>query len=357
MVNATVPGLACSAALLAVVATNMTSRVAAGAGEPLPVAVIMAGPAVADVMVTPSVSPAAFAFTGLPAMVPRLAAKLTAEPDAGTPAFFQLIETAVAVFRGMSMVVAGATSVGVVNAKLALLTVIVCVALVPAAVAVSTSFPVLVPVRTTATWPELLVVPEAGVTVFPEVTVTVIPCSAAPAESLTLNVSGVLALNASELLPLMVTVVPVTSTVLVVVAESAVTVALIGIVRLALLLPRLSLAVTTPFESDTPLALILLTNAVSATGVENVTVLPLTVCLAASNTTAVRSTVAAPEEGICVVLASSWIVAATAVPGAGTVGIGTVGIACPAPQPASTANAAARKSEAENLEMSPPKIF
>ena len=105
-------------------------------------------------------------------------------------------------------------------------------------------------------------------------------------------------------LPLIVMVVPVTSTVLVAAIPSAV--ALTVIVRFALLPPRLSLAVTMPFASDTPLALMSLTNAVSVVApVENVTVLPLIVCLVEVSTMAVRSTVLAPEEGICVVLVSN----------------------------------------------------
>jgi hypothetical protein len=150
--------------------------------------------------------------------------------------------------------------------------------------------------------------PVTGVRTIPfpvcETTLTVTPGSAVPAESLTLNVSGVAELNASELLPLIVIVVPVTSTLLVAVAESAV--AVNAIVRSALLPPRLSLAVTIPFASDTPPALTLFVNAVSGSGgVENVTVLPLTACLLALSTMAVRSTVLAPEEGICGLLTSN----------------------------------------------------
>src|SRR5450756_669501 len=101
VVTWTVPGMACTVALLAVVATNTTLRVAAGV-TPGPEAVMIAGPAEIDEIVTPGVSPAAFVFA-LAVIVPRLAEKLTAKPTTATPAFFQLIETAVAVFRGMSM--------------------------------------------------------------------------------------------------------------------------------------------------------------------------------------------------------------------------------------------------------------
>ena len=87
VVTCTVPGMACTAALLAVVATNTTSSVAAGVPRG-PDALMMAGPAVADDIVMPGVSPDAFVFAGLPVMVPRLAAKLTADPATATPATF-----------------------------------------------------------------------------------------------------------------------------------------------------------------------------------------------------------------------------------------------------------------------------
>ncbi len=57
--------------------------------------------------------------------------------------------------------------------------------------------------------------------------------------------------------------------------------------------------VATTFAADTPLAAMLLTNAVESVPVENVTVLPPIACLVALNTTAVRSTVVTPEDGIC----------------------------------------------------------
>ena len=114
------PGMACAVAVLALVATNTTSRVVAGV-PPGPEAVIMAGPAVADETVTPGVSPAAFVVAGLPVTAPRLAENVTALFACATPAIFQLTETGLNSFRGMSMVAAGATSVGAVNAKLALL--------------------------------------------------------------------------------------------------------------------------------------------------------------------------------------------------------------------------------------------
>ena len=167
--------------------------------------------------------------------------------------------------------------------------------------------PTLVAVTNAVTWPAPLVIPVAGVRtiVFPvsEVTLSVTPGSAVPAESLTLKVSVVEAPNARELLPLTVMVEPVTSTLLDAVAESAV--ALTVIVRFDLLAPILSLAVTRPFASDTPLALMLLMNAVASVPVENVTVLPATACLVAFKTTAVMSTGVAPEEGVWGVLASS----------------------------------------------------
>ena len=76
-------------------------------------------------------------------------------------------------------------------------------------------------------------------------------------------------------------------------------------VRLLLSAPTLSLPVTTPFASATPPPLILLMNAVRSVPVENVTVLPGTVCPLTSSTTAVTSTVAAPDEGSCPALTES----------------------------------------------------
>jgi hypothetical protein len=72
-----------------------------------------AGPAVEDETVTPGVAPAPSVVEGLPAIVPRLEEKVTCEPTTGTPPVSQVIETAVAVFKGMSTFAAG-----VVNAKL-----------------------------------------------------------------------------------------------------------------------------------------------------------------------------------------------------------------------------------------------
>jgi len=147
--------------------------------------------------------------------------------------------------------------------------------------------------------------PVAGVIVFPfcEVRLTVVFFNGFPAESLTLKVSGTVLPNARELSPLIVIVVPVTSTLLVAVTDSAV--ALTVIERFVLLPPTLSLAVTKPFASDTPLALMLFMNAVTSFPAENVTVLPLMVCLLALSTIAVRSTVFVPAEATCVLLASS----------------------------------------------------
>ena len=121
----------------------------------------------------------------------------------------------------------------------------------PAAVLVITSSPPVLAVTAAVTCPALLVIPEAGsnTMVLPvcEVTVTLTPGTATPAESLTLMISVVVAPNASELLPLIVIAVPVTSTLLDATALSAV--AEIAIVRFALLLPKLSLAVAIPLAS------------------------------------------------------------------------------------------------------------
>jgi len=217
-----------------------------------------------------------------------------------------LIETVVGV-KGMSMVVAGSTRGGAENTKFALLTVSAFVALVTwsLSAAAITSLPALLTVTTALICPELLVMPVVGVmtTVLPffEAKLNATPGIGVPAESLRLKVSVAAAPNATELFPLTVMVVPVTSTLLVVVAESALAVTVM--VRLILLVPRLSLAVATPLTSDGPLTLLMYAVA-SLPGVK-VTVLPWTVCLFASSTTAVRSIVVAPEEGICGLLTSS----------------------------------------------------
>ena len=62
--------------LLAVVATKVTFRLAAGV-PPGPEAVIVAAPAEVDEIDAPGVSPVPFVVEGLPVIVPRLVAKLT----------------------------------------------------------------------------------------------------------------------------------------------------------------------------------------------------------------------------------------------------------------------------------------
>ena len=158
---------------------------------------------------------------------------------------------------------------------------------------------------TALTWPAELVVPVAGEIEFPvaEVRVIVKPGKATPAESLRLKVSVVLEPNARELLPLTVMAVPVTSTPVAAVAPTAE--AVTEIKRFDLLDPRLSLAVTAPFVSDTPLPLMLLMNAEGSAPVERTTAVPETACPLASTTIAVRSTVTVPDEGICGLLAST----------------------------------------------------
>ncbi len=123
-------------------------------------------------------------------------------------------------------------------------------------------------------------------------------------------------------------------------------------VRFALLEPRLSWAVTMPLASDTPLALTLLMNALGSVPVENVTVWPLIACLVASSTIAVRVTGLTPELGICVSLARSSTEATVGPVGVGVVDSPGVPPAPPEPQPAKAATVAARKSHAENLEIS-----
>lgn len=184
-----VPGTACTDMLLAVVATKFTVSAAEGV-PPGPEAVMVAVPAEAEDTVTAGVSPVALVVEGLPAMAPRLVAKVTAEPTTAAPAFFQLTETAVGVLSGMSVL-----AVGAVKAKLALLMVSACVVVAPAAVAVMVSLPALVAVMVAVIWPEVLVMPVPGVSAtvlpFAEVTVTAVEPSAVPAESLTVKLSVV----------------------------------------------------------------------------------------------------------------------------------------------------------------------
>src|SRR5258706_15195936 len=130
--------------LLAVVATKVTLRVAAGV-PPGAEALMMALPAEVDEIDTPGVSPATV-IEGLPVIVPRLVAKVTASPTTGTPALVQWTEIAVGVFRGISTDGAGA-----VNAKPAPLMVSACVLLAPAAVAVIVSLPPTFAVTTAVT--------------------------------------------------------------------------------------------------------------------------------------------------------------------------------------------------------------
>ena len=177
----------------------------------------------------------------------------------------------------------------------------------PAALAVSVSLPAAVAVTTTMTCPAELVVPPAGAIELPVADVMVIgkPGKAVEAESVSVKVRVVLEPNASEVLPLILIVVPVTSTFVVPVAPCVVAVTLM--IRFDLLAPRLSFAVTIPLASDAPPAgLILVKKALGSVPLENTTVLPETACPVPSVTIAVRSTVVAPDEGICGVLASSW---------------------------------------------------
>ena len=149
-------------------------------------------------------------------------------------------------------------------------------------------------------------VPDAGEIEFPAADARVIrkPGTAPPAESLRLNVSVVEAPKARELLPLMVIAVPVTSTPVLAVAPWVE--AETEIKRFDLLDPSLSVAVTPPFESDTPPAgLMSVMAAEGSLFVENTTEAPETACPLASTTIAVRLMFVAPDEGICWLLASS----------------------------------------------------
>ncbi|MBE0615049.1 MAG: hypothetical protein IH604_15360 [Burkholderiales bacterium] len=348
VVNATTPGTACNVALVAVVATKVTLRVAAGLLPLRPEAVMMAGPAVVEERIVMLASPDALVFTGLAETAPRLLAKLTAEPATATPLVFQLTVTGCDVPKGMSV-----PSAGVVKVKLSGLMVSACVVVIPAPVAVISSSPATMAVITALTWPAPSVIPVVGAIVLPvfELKFKVTPDSALFAESFTLKVSVVLLPDVRALLPLTVTVVPVTDIVFVVVAASAVAVTKMS--RMLLSLPRLSLAVTNPFASDTPLALMLLTNAEVSLPVEKLTVLPVTACFDASSTMADRSTVSTPEEAMVVLLANncSDVTAGPVVLVEAATG-NSWGIAWPEPHPESAANVAARKSSAEHLEIS-----
>ena len=77
-------------------ATKFTLMLAEGV-PPGPVAVMIDGPDEADWMDAEAV-PDAFVVDGLPAIVPRLAVKVTAEPTTGAPVFVQRTEIGVAVF-------------------------------------------------------------------------------------------------------------------------------------------------------------------------------------------------------------------------------------------------------------------
>ena len=147
--------------------------------------------------------------------------------------------------------------------------------LAPAALAVMTSDATAAAVTVAVTWPEasVSVDPAAIPLPFCEVNVIVMFGIGVPAESFKANVRVVEAPAARELLPLMVIAVPVTPTVLVIVAPSEVVTATV-IVRFDLLAPRFSVAVTVPFASVVPPPLMALTNADGSVPVEKVTVVP-----------------------------------------------------------------------------------
>src|SRR5882724_5809374 len=305
VVNPTVPGTACTDTLVAVVATKLTFRVAAGPGLPWPWAVMIAGPAEAfETIATPGVSPVPLTVPGPPVIVPRLAENVTCCPLCGAPPLVQWTLIGVDTPRGMST-----KGAGVVNAKLAVLTLSVWVLETPAEVAVSTSESAdCVAVTTAVIWPEASVIVDDGAMAFPAWEAKVIGEFeiGVPAESFRAKVSVVEAPNAMEVLPLMVIDVPVTPTVLVI--DAPLEPAVMVIVRFDLLAPRLSLAMTCPFASVMPLPLMLLTKAEGSGAVENVTSLPETACWLPSSTTAVRSIVVVPADGSCGLLTSSCIV-------------------------------------------------
>lgn len=344
-------GLACAVMLLAEVATKFTFMLAEGV-PPGPVAVMMEGPEAPELMFADAV-PAATVLTGLPVTVPRLAVKVTADPDTGTPAFVHRIEIGVVVLTliwGVAPPAAGA-----VKLKLALLMVRFWVCDAPAAVAVMTSFPAAMTVTVAVMTPLALVMPVVGESamVLPvfDVTVTGTEATGFPAESFTLMVSGLVAPNAIELFPLKERTVPVTLTVFVAVLPS--TVALTVMVRLALFPPRLSWAVTSPLLSVTLSPLILLTKAVASPPVEKVTVLPGTTWPVAFSAIAVRVMALVPEDDIwglltksCMELAVVLVVVAAAGAEAAPP---ELELPLPPPQPPRTASIAAIRK--------PPNLF
>ena len=178
--------------------------------------------------------------------------------------------------------------------------------LAPAALAAMTSDATAAAVTVAVTWPEasVSVDPAAMPLPFCEVSVIVMFGIGVPAESFRANVSVVVAPAARELLPLIVMAVPVTPTVLVIVAPSVV-VTVTVIVRFDLFEPRFSVAVTVPFASVVPPALMLLTNADGSVPVENATEVPEMAWPLASSATAVKATVVWPDEGSCGLLTRS----------------------------------------------------
>lgn len=122
--------------------------------------------------------------------------------------------------------------------------------------------------------PPASVMPLAGETVLPFLDATLMAtfCTGDLAESVRVKVMFEATPVVMELLPLALSVVPVTSTPFFPTAESAA--ALMAIVRTDLSLPRFSFAVTNPFASDTPPVLKSEKYAVGSLPLENVTVLP-----------------------------------------------------------------------------------
>lgn len=169
---------------------------------------------------------------------------------------FHRTETGVAVFTGISGVVAGGTIVGAVIVKFALLIVSTCDLLAPAPVTVSVSVPTvpaLVAVTAAVICPVESAIPVEGVKTmglpFCEVTASVAPGTATPDESFTIIVRVLSAACAMDVLPLIVIFVPVTVTVPLATAVPAV--AETVITRFVMSVPIFSVAVASPLASDT----------------------------------------------------------------------------------------------------------
>jgi len=144
------------------------NSILAFAVTPVPVAVITAGPAVVDVIVTVAV-PVLPIVAVVELKVPRVVEKVTVEPVCGVPAEVQ--ETvSVPVEPRLTGELA---TVGAVKVKFCVLTATVVVAVIPRAFAVMVSEPPLTPVTVNVCCPLAAVVSVEALSVLPLADVTV----------------------------------------------------------------------------------------------------------------------------------------------------------------------------------------